>query len=382
MHLTVEHSFPQTREALWPWLVLPERMNAWSLARVESRAPGDDDRPEGVGALRTIRVLAAGQRVAQLEEVIIASDYPSRFAYRVVRGPLTLDEHDGAIELETRDGVTHLRWTVSAQIAPRILEPVIAFHLKRQLKESLRRLEQVAAPIDYAPPPARSFKILDDVSDRLYLDARATLEAQRALATSLKGDGKYWFSRLYVFVTEEQLRHARSTHVEAPEWVLRIIPAFHRYYVQNLDHWIAGDQERTEAHWRRTFAVMDRAGDNPRETMRGMLLGAKAHIEEDLPRAFADVYLAHFHERASFARFRADFLSMGTLFERASQRLLGELPAHWLPPGLSIANRMLTPRARDALLNQRYDIRHARREAFERAMRLSVWKTTIPPRSE
>ena len=357
-------------------------MNTWSLARVDSRAPGDDDRPEGVGALRTISLHAAGRRVTQLEEVIVASDYPHRFAYRVVRGPLTLDEHNGTIELVEREGGTHVKWTVSAQIAPRILEPAVTFHLRGQLKESLRRLERAASAVDYSPPPVRSLKILDDLANRLYLEARAILDAQRAIAASLKGDGKYWFSKLYVFVTEEQLKHARTPDVEVPEWVLRIIPAFHRYYVQNLDRWSAGDHERTEAHWRRSFAVMDRADDDPRETMRGMLLGAKAHIEEDLPRAFADVYLAHFHNRASFARFRADFLSMGTLFERASLRLLEELPKSWLPPGLSIANRLLTPRARDALLNQQYDIRHARREAFERAMRLSIWKTTMPPGTE
>jgi hypothetical protein len=156
--------------------------------------------------------------------------------------------------------------------------------------------------------------------------------------------------------------------------VLRLVPRFDHYYSKNLTAWRAGRRLEVEMPWAESFAASERS-DGARSLALGLGLGVRAHIEEDLPRALADVWVASFRDRCDYARFRADYLLMGDIFDVAGERLLSELPAGVLPGWMRAMRAVLPKPARDALTNaQAYDVPRARRMAFERGARLAAWK--------
>ena len=363
-------------EAVWPLLTDPARMNEWSEAPVRALAPGDGGRMDGVGALR--RVLAPGPTgEVRLLEVIEASEPPHRLVYRVVNGPSMVKEHRGEQTLERLPaGGTRLRWEVRIELHVGAAEALVRSSLVPSLERSLDVLARLAR--DAAPEPVRGARELSAVDTTpLLREARAILEAQGQLAIELReaNDPKWAFARVYELVTEAQLEHLAAGRVRHPEWVLHLVPRFHHYYTTNLEAWRGGRRLDVELPWAQSFAAAESADGGARALALGLGLGVRAHIEEDLPRALADVWITHFRERCDYARFRADYLSMGDIFEVAGERLLRELPAGVLPGWMRAMRAILPKPARDALTNANaYDVPRARRMAFERGARLAAWK--------
>ncbi len=357
-------------EAVWPHLVVPEKMSCWSNAPIARVDDGDRGAPEGVGALRSVTIRALGRRT-KFEEVVAASAAPSRFVYHVVRG-LPLRDHEGIQTLSPAGQGTHLVWRVRFEPLAASLGPAASRMLDGQVKSSLVALDAI---LRSAPEPAREIAPpFEDDADiaSLESDAARILSTQRALADSLEGDPKYWFSRVYQYVTEEQLRFVRerATH---RAWVLRLLPVFHRFYVSNLEAHRAA--LRPEAPWRVAFSAMDRAkrGDGV-AVIRGLLLGVRAHIEEDLPRALAEVWLDHYRDRCDYVRLRADYLRMADVFRIASSRLVAEMPPSWIPPQLRVLVRFAPLEVQDwAFSRNYYDVARARRKAFDRGRGIAAW---------
>ena len=117
------------------------------------------------------------------------------------------------------------------------------------------------------------------------------------------GDPKRWFTRVYEYVTECQLTACRERAITHRAWVLRLIPSFHDYYTTSLSRVMGTASGSAEVHWRDAFAAM--AGGSlryraPGDVLAyGLLRGVRAHIEEDLPRALAEVYAQHYRGRCS-----------------------------------------------------------------------------------
>lgn len=364
--LSVELAAPP--EAVWPHLTDPERMSAWSEAPVRGVAWGDEGRLDRIGALREVEAPGPTGTV-RLLEVIAEAEPPQRLVYRVVRGPKLVRAHRGEQTLERTETGCRLTWRVTIELEAGLAEPIVRASLEPALRRSLDALAQrVSGAKGTACPSARSLPahelpLLEDA-------ARAILEVQRTLADTLRSedDPKWAFARVYALVTEEQLAHLPS--VRHPEWVLRLVPRFHHYYFRSLERWRTGRRFEVEAPWAASFSASDRG-----ELGKGLVLGMVAHIEEDLPRALADVHLAHFRGRCDFARFRADYLGMGDVFSRAGDRLLAELPAGAVPGWLRAARAVLPDALRDALTSARtYDVARARSAAFERGLRLAAWR--------
>jgi hypothetical protein len=213
----------------------------------------------------------------------------------------------------------------------------------------------------------------------LWAEAQSVLEAQRVLADRLdrEDDPKRWFTRVYQYVTENQLAWAREGNVRHVGWVLRLIPRFHHYYVANLERRRGEAAGIAEAHWQTAFDEMEGLGRKKKDPRRmlfiGLLRGMRAHIEEDLPRALAEVWVDHYADRADFARFRADYLSMGKIFIRSSEALMKLVPRSFLPwyyrgPMPSLIPDDLKDRLRR---KNYYDVPRARLLAFERGERLA-----------
>lgn len=366
MRLALTQDVPASPGVTWRYLTEPELMNRWSRARIELVETGDEGRPDTVGTLRRVYV-SAGPRTTRLHEVVQVSDAPRRFVYRVFDDPL-IAKHRGEISLDPTGRGTRVTWTVDFemrlgidQVAGRMLTPA--------LEASLKALAERIHPIE----PARPMRVFYDEPDHdLWSVAERVLLEQRALADRLERDRdpKRHFSRVYEFVTEAQLGWARARSTLHVAWVLRLIPVFHRYYVQNLEARQRG--KRCELQWREAFDAMEgkigrKKNDERFRTGYGLLKGIRAHIEEDLPRALAEVWAAHYAGRADYDRLRADYLLMGGIFDGSTDRMIERNPG-MMPWYAARLPRMLQEEWRRRNF---YDVRRARRLAFERGGRLA-----------
>lgn len=384
MDIDLETHVKAPASAVFAFLTEPERMNRWSTARIEPVLGGDDGSASDVGAIRTVTIHASRTRT-RLTEAIVLSDPPNRFVYRVFRGPPLLRYHRGEITTALRGDGTQVRWRVRFDFAAPGMDALTRRVVVPELQRSLDALARVAeGSPEVALPERRPLPLVDLAA--LRDDATHVLGEQRAIADRLgaAGDPKYWFARVYQYVTEGLLAHAESSELSHPEWLLRLIPRFHAYYADNLRRYLGELPGECEGPWQRAYRVAD-AGDlvrAPLVVVRGLLLGVAAHIEEDLPRALAEVHLEHFRDRASYARFRADYVLMGHVFRAASDRLLSEMPRAFLPAWLRAARATLPSELQDHLLNRRtYDIPGVRLAAFERGRRLADWRDQASARA-
>jgi hypothetical protein len=244
---------------------------------------------------------------------------------------------------------------------------------------------------DEANPPNKGIVEDQRVYEQRYDAAAATMQAQEARADAmLDGDGnvtdnRYWFTRVYQFVTRGELEEARGATFHYPSYVMQSVRYFDQIYADNL---AAADNGGTvEDHWARAFevaadehdttlvsglATVAEAGMLSVSTLLGgsaggawlasateevarstesLVASMQAHIRYDLPRAEAWVFRSHYAgmEDARMANFQPDFMSMSGIFDRAAADMNDEiaertnLPVDWMP-------RMLQDWAMDHLL--------------------------------
>jgi hypothetical protein len=298
--------------------------------------------------------------------------------YRVVDG-LPVRHHRGEISVaESGDGA-EVRWDVEYEFALPGLGPAARAVLLPQLGASLKKLAEVVAVAGGEPcgrcAPAPAEGALGPLRER----AERVLAAQRALADRLEAadDPKRWFTRVYQYVTESQLRACDTGRVTHRAWVLHLVHRFHHYYADNLARWCGDAPGEPEAHWRSAFRAMEHAprwyADPLTAVSYGLAKGVQAHIEEDLPRALAEVYRWHYASRCDYARLRADYLLMGGVFREASYQLLDRVPRRWFPLYLRVLGPRLPEEFKEALVTRRfYDVRRQRRKAFDRGERLAA----------
>lgn len=377
MQISLEQFLPVEPKLAWPFIADPELMNRWSRAPIRSVALGDGGHPGGIGAMRVVTVRALGRRV-HLEEVIERSEPPRRIVYRVIGGA-PLRRHRGEITLEDEGRGSRLRWQVDYESPLSGIDHGMRLILDRQLRESLAKLAGVVRGKTSHPLPLAS-DLREASAATLWDRCEAILEEQRKLAESLEraDDPKRWFTRVYAFVTEEQLALCRSGDIAHVPWVLRIIPRFHDYYVGNLRRWQGTGTGPAEAHWRSAFRAMEHGSRWFKDPLAafsyGLAKGVQAHIEEDLPRALADVFVENYAGVCDYARFRADYLIMSDVFRRSSARLLETMPSNHFPRLARLLLPLMPQEGQDLVIHRRfYDIPRQRRRAFDRGERLAHW---------
>jgi hypothetical protein len=376
MRLHFEQYLPAAPEAVWPFITDPALMNEWSTAHVDLLAPGEDGDVSGVGTVRRVTIQALG-RSAELREVIVESETAKKLSYRVVGG-LPVRHHEGVMSLTRMTVGTMLEWDVDYAFLLSALDHGARIILERQLRRSLLQLSSVVEGAAELPPGPRRPFADDPLPRELWRDVCRVYEEQKAIADRLEkaGDPKAWFTRVYQYVTENQLRALRAGQCRSPTWVLRVVVRFHDYFIENLRRWMGEAPGWPEEQWRSAFHVMENSRRWYRHplvaTTRGLAKGVQAHIEEDLPRALADVYARYYAGRVDYARFRADYLSMGDIFQGASTRLMGELRERYFPFYLRIVEPLAPMEVRDLFVKWLfYDVSLQRRRAFERGGRLA-----------
>lgn len=217
--------------------------------------------------------------------------------------------------------------------------------------------------------------------------AKNSLGVQRARADSLwtdqVHDNRYWFSRVYQFVTQGEIDQASSSGFYYPSFVLASVLYFENVYENNFEAWSGGRHEDVEAHWQEAFqtcvdnedSIWDDLGeaglggalggfaggllgiplpgavfgaaaawatDEVLSAVRSLVVSMQAHIRYDLPRCEAWVFSQYYSgmENATLGNFQPDFMAMGGIFDRAGAQMNSDIadklgmPVDWAPPGL------------------------------------------------
>jgi len=170
-------------------------------------------------------------------------------------------------------------------------------------------------------------------------------------------DNRYWFSKVYSWVTENELLEAANQTFYYPSFVMQSVRYFEQIYANNVAAADAG--KAIEDHWASAFRTASDEAHDTADIWDGITLGMyqpilslvesmKAHIRFDLPRAEAWVfnsYYAHM-DNAQIDDFAADFNSMMGIFDRAGEKMNEEIDLHTLLPS-NIMGRVLQDFAMD-----------------------------------
>jgi hypothetical protein len=181
--------------------------------------------------------------------------------------------------------------------------------------------------------------------DRLHKRVAAIAVEQAADAAAMKGDMKYWFARVYSFVTKRELAQIDAGAYQYPLMKMQQVIGFHSTYKRNLDSWRAGAKSTVEPNWKHAFtAAEDLNGGSYLQTrsleiMNALLPAFQAHIRFDLPRAIAGAYLDNYASIPGLpiSVFKPDFDAMDVVFEKASADVVPEIKAQvwYVDPGYS-----------------------------------------------
>jgi len=177
--------------------------------------------------------------------------------------------------------------------------------------------------------------------------------SQTALAAALRGDMKYWFARVYQFVTTREMEAIARGAYQYPLMKMYEVTTFDRTYQGNMANWRAKATAIVEQNWQAALAAAEAEniattatvpivgipGGLPPITIKvkpmamrimdALLPSMQAHIRFDLPRALADAYEKHYAGIPGLALgdFYPDFAAMNAIFDQAQADLIPEVKA-------------------------------------------------------
>lgn len=172
----------------------------------------------------------------------------------------------------------------------------------------------------------------------------AIRDQQLMLAMSMRGDMKYWFAKVYHFVTKHELMQIDAGVYKYPLMKMQEVIAFHATYEQNLNNWRTNNKAKVESNWRSAFDAAENAERWWRtaaiEVKNALLPSMQAHIRFDLPRAIAWCFEQYYGgiPGLSLNDFHSDFDAMGPVFDAASEDLQPEIDeaVTWISPSLRV----------------------------------------------
>lgn len=156
---------------------------------------------------------------------------------------------------------------------------------------------------------------------------------QRATAERLKAahDMKYWFARVYEYVTENEIAAIRARRYMYPHMKMQEVIGFQQTYMANLNAWEHGAKQQVESNWQAAFAAAESSSMTGSvfgwDIKNALLPSMQAHIRFDLPRAIASAYATNYSgiPNTTIGDFHADFEAMGPVFDAAQAEIEPEL---------------------------------------------------------
>jgi hypothetical protein len=161
-------------------------------------------------------------------------------------------------------------------------------------------------------------------------------------------DMKYWFAKIYGYVTEFEIEQITRGVYDYPLMKMQELVAFGAIYKHNIDNWLEGNEERVDGNWRVAFeaartstsksglgwlqkiATLWVTSTKSQDIMNALLPSMEAHIRFDLPRAIASAYETYYDgvPGLSLPLFRDDFEKMSIVFDRANDALTAQIEAY------------------------------------------------------
>ena len=196
------------------------------------------------------------------------------------------------------------------------------------------------------------------------LDAivKKTLENLENQSAEFKGeknipkDPRFWFTKIYQYVSEEILHLLKEQPFDHPDFVKLCIIYFERIYFDNLR------SENPEPHWDKVFnkglsyksyIEIEAQYNTPSQFQApgvyliydyfmhiywNITLSLYAHIRYDLPRAIIWVYNSFYQNSNSLKDFDNDYFNMTEVFNRAINRILDDIYLSSITKGLAEDN--------------------------------------------
>ncbi len=205
--------------------------------------------------------------------------------------------------------------------------------------------------------------------DELLSLAEKSLKSIREMADSMERNGevkdhKYWFTRVYQYVTEGELSYVKNNAFQHPEYALRSIVYFEKIYRDNVNAIRANSSEK---HWKKAFETIDEKKDDLwvdfMDAVECIVQSMLAHIRFDLSRAEAWVYNSYYRPKGmDITDFQSDFMSMQGIFDDAARRMNDDIynKFSWVTKGLML----ITPSmAQDLFMTYWYDANMASERA-------------------
>lgn len=146
-------------------------------------------------------------------------------------------------------------------------------------------------------------------------------------------DNKYWFAKLYEFITFEEINAA--SQFRQPAFVMHFIPHFYGLYYDALTRWLQNNRATVSPLWTVHFTKADRPDNSSIGAWAGglrtsIVTGVTAHVQADMSVALERAYRSYvarycLDPAPRFDDFRADFFENNRIvFERAKASLLLE----------------------------------------------------------
>ncbi len=373
MQLELHKEFRCPASLVWLHLCEPERMSEWSGFRIRSIATGQAGHPGGPGAHRRVYLPVAG-RVVVLNEVIRDAVPGRSLDYQVV-DTLAMRSHLGQIRLEDTASGCALHWQVEFELVFPVANAQVAKQLKGKLSKALDRLVRTLDSASDEGIELPSWQAVPDPSEEVWRRAEATLTDLQSLAAKLDatGDPNRIFPHIYSYVSEGILDGCRQGSFVYPAWALRLLPVFHDYYWRNFQCWRGEIAGEVESHWQRAFAATEgKVKKNQDPLTVGLVLAILAHVESDLPRTLAQVYVDHFADSSDYDRFRGDYYAMGQIFVESARRIQEIIPQDSVPLWTkAIARFMPQEITQHFIYRKAYNLPKKRRAAFRRGAELA-----------
>ena len=210
-------------------------------------------------------------------------------------------------------------------------------------------------PVRNESPPNIGIEEFESVYNQRRKAADQQLVRQHANADRFMGsattplDNRYWFTKVYAHVTENELKSTDGRTFYYPSYVMQCVRYFDQIYQDNLEAADAGLD--VEEHWARAFEVcadedgyfgpdiLDFFTFGLYRSIKSLVSSMQAHIRYDLPRAEAWVFDSYYKHMpgADIKDFEPDFMSMMDVFDRSAATMntviadLHHLPADVMP---------------------------------------------------
>jgi hypothetical protein len=179
----------------------------------------------------------------------------------------------------------------------------------------------------------RTLALSAQVANRFIRTVGALSARGRFIPTVI--DNKYWFAKLYEFITYYEIAEASS--FRHPAFVLHFIPIFYDLYYRALENWTAGNRAAVSSLWTNHFTRASRPDTSSigawmDGVQASIVTGVTAHVQGDMATALERTYRSYVAKyclspRPLFDEFRPDFFESNRIvFERAKAAFLLHLP--------------------------------------------------------